>query len=165
MSTEGSPVDDRRGVAGGEGVRVVVIAARFNSEITEPLLSGAREALIEHGVRPEDVTEIRVPGAWELPQTAAQAVASRRFDAVITLGCVIRGETPHFDFVCQEASRGLGSVARASNVPVIFGVLTTDDLAQAQARAGEGKDNKGYEAAMAALEMVPVYLSLLGDQT
>jgi 6,7-dimethyl-8-ribityllumazine synthase len=164
LSTEGSPVDDRRGLADGQGVRVAVIAARFNSEITEPLLRGAQEALSEHGVRAEDVTEIRVPGAWELPQTAAQAVASRRFDAVITLACVIRGETPHFDFVCQEASRGLGSVARASNVPVVFGVLTTDDLAQAQARAGDGKDNKGYEAAMAALEMVPVYLSLGGGQ-
>ena len=89
-------------------------------------------------------------------------MAAGRFDAIVTLGCVIRGETPHFDFVCQEATLGVGAVARAADIPVVFGVLTTDDLAQARARAGAGKDNKGYEAAMAALEMVTVCRALGG---
>ena len=163
MSTAGTPVDDRRGHVDADGLRVAVIAARFNAEITDSLLRGACEALAEHGARDEDVTTIRVPGAWELPQTAARAVEVGRFDAVIALGCVIRGETPHFDYVCQETSLGLGAVARTAHIPVLFGVLTTDDLAQAQARAGEGKDNKGYEAAMAALDMVFVLRNLRGD--
>ena len=163
MSTLGSPVDDRRGEVDATGLRIAVIAARFNAEITDSLLRGALEALAEHGVRDDDLTAIRVPGAWELPQTAARAVEAGRFDAVVTLGCVIRGETPHFDYVCQETSLGLGAVARASDIPVVFGVLTTDDLAQAQARAGDGKDNKGYEAAMAALEMISVVRVLQGD--
>lgn len=157
MSTEGSPVGARTGAVDAAGLRVAVIAARFHAEITDRLLAGALAALDEHGAAASDVTTLRVPGAWELPQTAARAVASGRFDAIVTLGCVIRGETPHFDFVCQEATLGLGAVARAADVPVVFGVLTTDDLAQARARAGDGKDNKGYEAAMAAMEMVPVY--------
>ena len=163
MSTEGSPVEEQRGRVDATGLRVAVIAARFNAEITDSLLRGALEALAEHGARDEDVTAVRVPGAWELPQTAARAVESGRFDAVVTLGCVIRGETPHFDYVCQETSLGHGAVARSAPIPVVFGVLTTDDLAQAQARAGDGKDNKGYEAAMAAIEMVSVVRLLRGD--
>lgn len=164
MSTEGSPVDQRRGKVDASGVRVAVVAARFNHHITDSLLAGALAALREHGASDEDIVTIRVPGAWELPQTAATVVRSGDFDAVVTLGCVIRGETPHFDYVCQEASLGLGAVARQSEIPVLFGVLTTDDDAQARARAGAGRDNKGYEAAMAALEMVQVY-RLLGAST
>ena len=160
MSSAGSPVDERRGRVDASELRVVVIAARFNAEITDRLLRGAMDALQEHGAGPDAVTVVRVPGAWELPQAAARAVEARRFDAVVTLGCVIRGETPHFDFVCQEATLGLGAVARTSDVPVVFGVLTTDDESQARARAGEGRDNKGYEAVVAALEMVEVYRSL-----
>jgi 6,7-dimethyl-8-ribityllumazine synthase len=160
VSSGGSPVEARRGSVDGKGLRVVVIVARYNADITDSLLRGAKEALLEHGVSEGSVTTIRVPGAWELPQSAARAVESGRFDAVITLGCVVRGETPHFEFVCQEASLGLGHVARSSPVPVVFGVLTTDDLPQAQARSGEGRDNKGYEAAMAALEMVFVYRTI-----
>lgn len=157
----GSPVDDERGTVDAKGLRVAVLVARFNADITDRLLAGSLEALREHGASEADIEVIRVPGAWELPQTAARAVEASRFDAVVTLGCVIRGETPHFDFVCQEASLGLGAVARASAVPVVFGVLTTDDLMQAQARAGNGKNNKGYEAVMAALAMVPVYRELI----
>ena len=160
MSSEGSPVDAQRGAFDADGVRVAVIAARFNADITDRLLRGALEALRDHGARDEDVSSIRVPGAWELPQAASRVVETGRFDAVITLGCVIRGETPHFDFVCQEATLGLGAVARAAHIPVVFGVLTTDDTAQAMARAGDGRDNKGYEAAMAALEMIHVYRDL-----
>ena len=142
---------------------MAVIAARFNAGVTDQLVRGAREALTEHGAPDEAITVVRVPGAWELPQAAARAVEAGRYDAVVTLGCVIRGETPHFDYVCQEASLGLGAVARASDIPVVFGVLTTDDEAQARARAGEGKDNKGYEAAMAALEMVAANRLIRGE--
>lgn len=163
MSTEGSPVDSRRGEVDASGLRVAVVVSRFNAEITDSLLAGALAALREHGADDEDVVTIRVPGAWELPQTAARAVRSGRFDAVVTLGCVIRGETPHFDYVCQGATLGLGAVARRADIPVVFGVLTTDDEAQARARAGAGRDNKGYEAAMAALEMVPVHRALGPD--
>lgn len=160
MSTGGSPVDERRGKVGAADVRTAVVAARFNSHITDSLLAGALAALREHGAADEDIISIRVPGAWELPQTAARVVRSGDFDAVVALGCVIRGETPHFEYVCQEVSLGLGAVARRSDIPVVFGVLTTDDDAQALARAGAGRDNKGYEAAMAALEMVQVYRKL-----
>lgn len=160
MSSEGSPVDARRGQVDAAGVRVAILTARFNNHITDSLLAGALAALREHGAADEDITSVRVPGAWELPQTAATAVRCRKFDAVVTLGCVIRGETPHFDYVCQEASLGLGAVAREAEIPVVFGVLTTDDEHQARARAGAGRDNKGYEAAMAALEMVQVYRTM-----
>jgi len=160
LSTKGSPVEARRGAVDATGVRVAIVAARFHAEITDSLLAGAMAALHEHGASDAGIAVIRVPGAWELPQTAARVVATGKYDAVVTLGCVIRGETPHFDFVCQEASLGLGAVARDSAIPVLFGVLTTDDVIQARARAGAGRDNKGYEAAMAALEMIAVYRSL-----
>ena len=163
MSTGGSPVEDRRGEVDADGLRVAVIAARFNAAVTDQLVRGALEALAEHGAPDEAITVVRVPGAWELPQAAARAVEAGRYDAVVTLGCVIRGETPHFDYVCQEASLGLGAVARAADIPVVFGVLTTDDEAQAHARAGEGRDNKGYEAAMAALEMVAANRVIRGE--
>lgn len=163
MSTAGSPVDDRRGGVDARGKRIAVLVARFNAHITDRLLEGAVEALTEHGVEAGAVEVVRVPGAWELPQAAQRAVEAGRFDAVVTLGCVIRGETPHFDYVCQEASLGLGAVARSAPVPVVFGVLTTDDEAQARARARDGKDNKGYETAMAALDMLGVYGALAGD--
>ena len=160
MSSAGSHVHERRGTLDASGARFAVIVARFNTGITERLLEGALQALQEHGAPMADV--VRVPGAWELPQTAARVVETGRYDAVVTLGCVIRGETPHFDYVCQEASLGLGAVARDASVPVVFGVLTTDDEAQARARAGEGVDNKGYETALAAIEMIDVYRELAG---
>jgi 6,7-dimethyl-8-ribityllumazine synthase len=145
-------------------VRTALLVARFNPEITDRLLDGARRALLEHGAAVADITTIRVPGAWELPQAAARAVESGRFDAIVALGCVVRGETPHFDYVCTEATLGLGAVAREGRVPLAFGVLTTDDVEQARARAGDGTDNKGYEAVMAVLEMVSVYRSLRASE-
>jgi 6,7-dimethyl-8-ribityllumazine synthase len=141
-------------------LRVAVLAARFNAEITDRLVDGATRALRQRGGAPSDVETIRVPGAWELPQAAARAVEAERFDAIIALGCVIRGETPHFEYVCTQATLGLGAVAREARIPVAFGVLTTDDVGQARARAGDGPDNKGYEAALAVLEMVSVYRRL-----
>ena len=163
MSSQGSPVQDARGSVDAAGLRVAIVVARFNSEITDRLLEGSLDALREHGASDADIEVVRVPGAWELPQTAAWTVAADRFDAVVALGCVIRGGTPHFEYVCSEATRGLGAVARESNVPIAFGVLTTDDSDQAAVRAGEGPDNKGYEAVMAALEMVSVRRALGAD--
>jgi 6,7-dimethyl-8-ribityllumazine synthase len=163
VTTTGSPAARSRGETEAVGLRVALLAARFNPEITDALAEGARRALLAHGAAAEDIETIRVPGAWELPQAAAKAAAAGRFDAIVALGCVIRGETPHFEYVCTEATLGLGAVAREASIPVAFGVLTTDDVAQARARAGDGPDNKGYEAAMAVLEMVSVYRLLGGD--
>lgn len=160
MTSRGSHADALRGTVDAAGLRVAVLVARFNADITERLLEGSLRCLREHGASDADVDVLRVPGAWELPQAAARIVASGRYDAIVTLGCVIRGETPHFDYVCDQANLGLGEVARASAVPLVFGVLTTDDHAQALARAGEGPTNKGYEVTLAALHMVALYRSL-----
>ncbi|MEX0979622.1 MAG: 6,7-dimethyl-8-ribityllumazine synthase [Gemmatimonadota bacterium] len=139
------------------GKRFALLVSRFNAEITERLLEGARGCLLRHGADEAKIEVVRVPGAWELPQVAARLVGFGRFDAVVALGCVIRGETSHYDFVAGEASSGLGAVARQSPVPVLFGVLTTDTVAQADARSGEGGGNKGWETALAALELVALY--------
>ncbi|MGD2045145.1 MAG: 6,7-dimethyl-8-ribityllumazine synthase [Gemmatimonadota bacterium] len=163
MSSEGSPASRPRGATEAAGLRIAIIAARFNAQVTDRLVDGALKALTSHGAHEADIETWRVPGAWELPQAAARAVRAGRYNAIVTLGCVIRGETPHFDYVCQEASLGLGAVARSATIPLAFGVLTTDDLAQALARAGDGPDNKGYEAAMAVLEMVSVFRGLGAD--
>lgn len=165
MSSQGSPTDGARGTLDGRGRRVAVLVARFNADVTDRLLQGARACLAEHGVADADVDVFRVPGAWELPQAAARTVELGRHDAVVALGCVVRGETPHFDYVCSEASRGLGAVARSSPVPVLFGVLTTDTREQALARAGEGADNKGFEAALAALQMCALYDDMRAGET
>jgi len=157
MSSKGSPVETYRGTLDASGLRIAVVVSRFNHDVTDRLLAGARAGLVEFGADEANVDVFGVPGAWELPQAAARIVAGGRHDAVITLGCVIRGETPHFDYVCQHASLGLGQVAIGSEIPVVFGVLTTDDLAQAMARAQEGADNKGFEAATTAVEMVSVF--------
>ena len=162
MSTSGSPVDGARRSGDAAGVRVAIVLARFNSDITDRLLAGARQCLLDHGAQQGDIDVFHVPGAWELPQAAAWIVARGDHDAVVTLGCVIRGETPHFEYVSQEATRGLGAVARGASIPVVFGVLTTDDHPQAAARAAEGRDNKGYEVAAAALEMLALRLKLDG---
>ena len=163
MSSEGSPVRDPGRVFDATGLRVAIVVARFHTDITDRLLDGALAALSDRGASADEIQVVRVPGAWELPQTAARAVATNRFDAIVTLGCVIRGETPHFDYVCQEAALGVGTVARGSDIPVVFGVLTTDDVEQAESRAGDGPDNKGYEAALAAVQMASVYRELRAD--
>jgi 6,7-dimethyl-8-ribityllumazine synthase len=154
VTSEGSPVEELEGTRDAAGLRIAILVGRFNAEITERLLAGARSALVGHGAAESEIEVVRVPGAWELPQAAARAVDSGRFDALIALGCVIRGETPHFDYVCEHASLGLGEVSRQSEIPVVFGVLTTENEAQAMARAGEGPANKGHESALAALEMI-----------
>lgn len=135
------------------GLRVAIITARFNSAITTSLLEGARAGLAECRVSPDDIAEFSTPGSFELPVAAKAAAASGRFDAVVALGCVIRGDTPHFDYVAGEAARGLQAVQIDTGVPCIFGVLTTNTVEQAEARAVKGKDNKGREAGRAAAEM------------
>jgi 6,7-dimethyl-8-ribityllumazine synthase len=153
LSRAGSYLDELQDGVEGGGRRIAVVVSRFNGHITDMLLESARSTLLEHGVDEDDVTVWRVPGAWELPQAAAAAAGTGRFDAVIALGCVIRGETPHFDFIAGETARGLGAVGRHSGVPTIFGVLTTDTDAQAVERADPRGQDKGREAALSALEM------------
>jgi 6,7-dimethyl-8-ribityllumazine synthase len=131
--------------------RVAVIVSRFNAEVTERLLEGARRCLSEHRVPEDTVDVVWVPGAFELPVAAEAAAATGRYGAIVAVGCVIRGETPHFEYIAGEAARGLGNVALAHRIPVGFGVLTTDNEEQALARAGGPAGNKGYEAAEAAL--------------
>lgn len=135
----------------------MVIASRFNGSITQKLADGAMDALVRHGVSVQDIDLVWVPGAWELPAGARRALATERYDAVVALGAVIRGETPHFEYVAGEASRGLATASAEYDVPVGFGLLTCDTLAQAAARAGGDFGNKGWDAALAALEMADLF--------
>jgi 6,7-dimethyl-8-ribityllumazine synthase len=136
------------------GQRIGIVVSRFNELITERLLAGARSCLLDHGVAEDDIVVSWVPGAWELPLAAQRLIRSRQCAAVIALGCVIRGDTPHFDFVAGAAATGLASVATSHDVPVGFGVLTTDTVDQALARAGGKVGNKGWETGLAVLEML-----------
>jgi 6,7-dimethyl-8-ribityllumazine synthase len=138
----------------GEGLRIAVVVARFNQAVTDALLAGALDALARHGVADDSIHLARVPGAFELPLCAQRLAGTGRYDAIVCLGAVVRGDTPHFDYVAGEAARGLGEVALRHDIPVAFGVLTTDDMGQALARAGGGHGNKGFDAALTALEMV-----------
>lgn len=148
---------------GGEGRRFAIVVARFNGEITSPLLDGCLAGFRDHGVSDADVEVFRVPGAWELPQIVARLTRTGHHDAVVALGCVIRGDTPHFDFVAGEAAHGLGAVARTSQVPVVFGVLTTDTLEQAQERAFRDRGDKGWEFAISALHLAALSDDLEGS--
>lgn len=141
------------GSVDGSSKRFGLVVARFNHFVTEPLLDGAVAALKEYGVRDEDMTITRVPGTFELPPVAARLARSGRFDAIIAIGAVIRGGTPHFDYVAGEAAKGTAEVAMKTGLPVAFGILTCDTVDQAVERAGQGASNKGWEAALAALEM------------
>jgi 6,7-dimethyl-8-ribityllumazine synthase len=144
----------------GAGRRIAVIASRFNEEVVRKLVDGALEALLAHGASIDDVDLLWVPGAWELPVTARYLLETERYDAIVALGAVIRGETPHFDYVAGEAARGLQQLAIEFGVPVSFGVLTTDNDAQAEARAGGAHGNKGADAVLAALEMADLFQRL-----
>ena len=140
-----------------EGFRFGVIVSRFNDFISSKLVEGALDALKRHGARDEMISLIKVPGSFEIPVTAGKIAASGQFDAIICLGAVIRGATPHFDYVAAEVSKGIALVALESKVPVTFGVLTTDNLEQAIERAGSKSGNKGWDAAVAAMEMVNLF--------
>mgnify|MGYP003477653255 FL=1 len=136
--------------------RYAIAVGRFNSFVVESLLSGALDALKRHGVSDNNITIIRVPGAWELPLIAKKLVATAKYDAIIALGAVIRGGTPHFDFVAGECAKGLGVVSLDSGLPISFGVLTVDSIEQAIERSGTKAGNKGADAAMVAIEMISV---------
>lgn len=143
-----------------DGKKIGIVLARFNSFIAERLLEGALDTLLRHGVRDEDIEVARVPGAFEIPLVARKMAKSGRYDAVICLGAVIRGATPHFDFVANEAAKGIAQAGMESEIPIIFGVLTTDTIEQAIERAGSKAGNKGSECAAAAIEMVNLLINL-----
>ena len=138
------------------GLQIGIVAAKFNKQITSRLLDACVATLIDHGVRTEDLEIVRVPGAFEIPLVARTMARANRFDAVICLGAVIRGDTPHFEYICSEVSRGIGQVAMETEVPIIFGVLTTETVAQAEERADPKRFNRGGAAAQSAIEMVKV---------
>ena len=140
-----------------KGLRFGVIVSRFNDFITSNLLVGTLEGFKESGVDKADLKILKVPGAFEIPQAAKKLCSTGSVDAVVCLGAVIRGETSHFDYICAEASRGIGQVGLEFNIPVLFGVLTTENLEQAIARSGSGSSNKGRETALAAVEMAKLY--------
>ncbi len=139
------------------GLRVALVVARFNDAICGNLLEGARDALVRHGASESDLGVVRVAGSWELPQAASGLAKSGSWDAVVALGALVRGETPHFDYIASAAAKGLAEAGTSTGVPVIFGVLTTDSLEQAMDRAGGKAGNKGWDAALAAIEMVRLY--------
>lgn len=139
------------------GIRVGVIASRFNELIVSKLVGGAMDGLIRHGAEAENITLAWVPGAYEIPLAARRMARSGKYDAVICLGAVIRGSTPHFDFVAAEVSKGVASVSLETDLPIIFGVLTTDTIEQALERAGVKSGNKGFDAAVTAIEMVNLF--------
>ena len=148
----------------GQGLRVGVVVARFNEFVTRRLLEGCQEGLRRHGVRPEDVTVAWVPGSYELPVAARAMAQTGRYDALVCLGCVIRGETAHFDYVAGGAATGIAQVSVSTGVPVIFGVLATNTMEQAVDRAGGKMGNRGYDAAAAAIEMATLLRRLQGQE-
>jgi 6,7-dimethyl-8-ribityllumazine synthase len=150
------------GMPNGERRRYAVLVSRFNHHITSKLADGAMDALVRHGCAAEDVDLVWVPGAWELPFAARRLAATERYNALVVLGAVIRGDTPHFDFVAGEASRGLADASSEYEVPIGFGLLTCDTMQQAEARAGGEHGNKGWDAAIAALEMSDLFERLDG---
>ena len=140
-----------------EGIKIGIVCARFNEFITAKLLGGAMDGLIRHGVKDEDVDVAWVPGAFEIPVAAKKMAESGKYDAILTLGAVIKGSTSHYDYVCAEVSKGVATVSLNTGIPVMFGVLTTDNIEQAIERAGTKAGNKGYDVALSAIEMVNLF--------
>jgi len=138
----------------GKGLKIGIVAARFNEFITGKLVGGAEDALVRHDVNSDDITIAWVPGAFEIPMVAKKMAMSQKYDAIIALGAVIKGSTPHFDFVCAEVSKGVATIGLQADIPVIFGVLTTNSIEEAIERAGTKAGNKGFDAGVSALEMV-----------
>ena len=142
------------------GIKVGIVASRFNEFIVSKLVGGAMDGLVRHDVKDEDITVAWVPGAFEIPLAAKKMAKSGKYDAVICLGTVIRGETSHYDYVCAEVSKGIAQASMESEIPVMFGILTTDNIEQAVERAGTKAGNKGYDCALGAIEMVNVMRQL-----
>lgn len=147
----------------GEGLSIAIVAGRFNSFITERLVEGAMDCLERHGVNADDIDVFKVPGAWELAPVAARVVETGEFDAVICLAAVIRGDTPHFEYVAAESAKSISALAMEAGIPVVYGVITADTVEQAIDRAGAKSGNKGFDAALTALEMASLY-SYLGEE-
>lgn len=143
-----------------QGQRFALVCGRFNGFVTSKLADGAVDALLRHGCRDEDITVVWVPGAFEIPPAAKKAAGSGRFDAVVCLGCVIRGQTPHFEYIASEVTKGVAQVGMDSGIPVTFGVITADTLEQAIERAGAKAGNKGADAAVGAIELCNLYQAL-----
>jgi 6,7-dimethyl-8-ribityllumazine synthase len=143
-----------------QGLKIGIVVSRYNHFITEKLLDGALDGFRSHGGDDDQVTIVRVPGAFEIPLIADKLAASGRYDALVCLGAVIRGDTPHFDYVCDAVTRGIGAAVQAYKIPIGFGVLTTDDVQQAMERAGAKDANKGYEALLTVVEMISVLRQL-----
>ena len=143
-----------------EGMKIGIVCARFNEFITSKLLGGAMDALVRHGVADSDVDVAWVPGAFEIPLAAQKMAATGKYDAILCLGAVIKGSTSHYDYVCAEVSKGIATVSLNSNIPVMFGVLTTDSIEQAIERAGTKAGNKGFDVAVSAIEMCNVIKTL-----
>lgn len=148
----------------GTGLRFCLIASRFNELISSRLLEGAKDTLFRHGVNPQSVDIVWVPGAWELPLTAKELALAGKYDGIIALGAVIRGDTPHFDYVAAEMSKGLAHIGLDTRVPIGFGVLTCDNLDQALSRAGSKSGNKGSESALAVIEMANLLANIRSDK-
>ena len=142
------------GMIVANGAKIGIVAARFNEFIVSKLVSGAEDALLRHSVNPDDISVAWVPGAFEIPVVAKKMAMSGKYDAVICLGAVIRGATSHYDYVCNEVSKGIASVSLESGIPVMFGVVTTENIEQAIERAGTKAGNKGYDCAVSAIEMI-----------
>ncbi len=141
-------------IVASEGAKIGIVAARFNEFIVSKLVSGAEDALVRHDVKEDDITLAWVPGAFEIPLAAKKMAMSGKYDAIICLGAVIRGATSHYDYVCNEVSKGIAQVSLESGIPVMFGVVTTENIEQAVERAGTKAGNKGYDCALSALEMI-----------
>jgi len=150
-------------MANNQHARFAIVASRFNEEIVAGLLLGAKRALVQAGIEWTDVPVFRVPGAFEIPLAAKKAATSAKYDAVIAIGCLIRGETPHFEYISNQTSLGIGQVALDTGIPVAFGVITVNTDEQAVARSADNNENKGYEAAMAAIEMVRLLREIEGE--
>lgn len=144
----------------GAGRRFAIVASRFNDIFADRLVDGAVDTLVRHGADDAAITVVRCPGAFEIPQTAQRVARTGKYDAIICLGVVIRGSTPHFDYICAEATKGVGSLAMQSDAPVVYGIITCDNLDQAIERSGSKAGNKGAEAAMAALEMANLFTAI-----
>jgi 6,7-dimethyl-8-ribityllumazine synthase len=160
----GSSIRTISGTPVATGLRVAIVVSKYHDFVTDRLQSGALGALEAAGVSPGDIAVVRVPGAFEIPVAAQHLAASTRYDAVVCLGCLIRGATPHFEYISSAVSNGLIAAAAATGVPISFGVLTTNSVEEALERAGEGKTNKGWEAAVSAVEMATVIARLRSQQ-
>ena len=151
---KGGGMRNIEGILSGKGLKFAIVVARFNDFITEKLLQGAKDCLIRHEVKDEDIDVYRVPGAFEIPQVTNWLIELRKYDGIICLGAIIRGETPHFDYIASQVSRGLAQLSLQTKIPIGFGILTTDSTEQAIERAGAKLGNKGFQAALSVLELI-----------